>query len=143
LTTDPLFHKISITVIVLRIVDTPLLWATFFLRCVPSVCRYSTGVSLLMRPGLQPECGFSSWLFIWLQCCVFIPPPWCVFGFGCALLCCVPVPGGVVRSCVCVTLRSRIKTHIIRYHTRNRMQTPQIKYERHMVTSEILTKKDS
>jgi hypothetical protein len=25
-----------------------------------------------------------------------------------------------------VTLRRRIKTHIIRYHTRNRMQTPQI-----------------
>jgi hypothetical protein len=25
------------------------------------------------------------------------------------------------------TLRRRIKTHIIRYHTRNRMQTPQIK----------------
>jgi hypothetical protein len=43
----------------LRIVDTPLLWATFFLRCVPSVYRYSTGVSLLMRLGLQPECGFT------------------------------------------------------------------------------------
>jgi hypothetical protein len=26
-----------------------------------------------------------------------------------------------------LTLRRRIKTHIIRYHTRNRMQTPQIK----------------
>jgi hypothetical protein len=26
------------------------------------------------------------------------------------------------------TLRRRIKTHIIRYHTRNRMQTPQIKF---------------
>jgi hypothetical protein len=26
-----------------------------------------------------------------------------------------------------VMLRIRIKTHIIRYHTRNRMQTPQIK----------------
>jgi hypothetical protein len=26
-----------------------------------------------------------------------------------------------------VTLRRRIKTHIIRYHTRNKMQTPQIK----------------
>jgi hypothetical protein len=26
-----------------------------------------------------------------------------------------------------VTLRRRIKTHIIRYHTRNRMLTPQIK----------------
>jgi hypothetical protein len=26
----------------LRIVDTPLLWATFFLRCVPSVYRYGT-----------------------------------------------------------------------------------------------------
>jgi hypothetical protein len=25
-------------------------------------------------------------------------------------------------------LRRRIKTHIIRYHTRNRMQTPQIKF---------------
>jgi hypothetical protein len=29
-----------------------------------------------------------------------------------------------------VTLRRRIKTHIIRYHTRNRMQTPQIKSAR-------------
>jgi hypothetical protein len=26
-----------------------------------------------------------------------------------------------------VTLRRRIKTHIIRYHTRNRIKTPQIK----------------
>jgi hypothetical protein len=44
----------------LRIVDTPLLWATFFLRCVPSVYRYGKEASLLMQPGLQPECGFSS-----------------------------------------------------------------------------------
>jgi hypothetical protein len=43
----------------LRIVDTPLLWATFFLRYVPSVYRYGMEASLLMRPSLQPECGFS------------------------------------------------------------------------------------
>jgi hypothetical protein len=30
-----------------------------------------------------------------------------------------------------VTLRRRIKTHIIRYHTPNRMQTPQIKHVVH------------
>jgi hypothetical protein len=59
---------------------------------------------MLMRPGLRPECGFSIWLLFWLLCCVFSapPPPSCVFGFGSALLCCVPVPGGVVRSCVSV-----------------------------------------
>jgi hypothetical protein len=32
----------------LRIVDTPLLWATFFLRCVPSAYRYITETNLLM-----------------------------------------------------------------------------------------------
>jgi hypothetical protein len=52
-----------------------------------------------MRPGLQPE-----WILqmaVLFGCCpAFIPPPWCVFGFGSALLCCVLVPGGVVRSCV-------------------------------------------
>jgi hypothetical protein len=34
-----------------------------------------------------------------------------------------------------VTLRKRIKTHIIRYHTRNRMQTLQIKFD--LITLEI------
>jgi hypothetical protein len=43
-------HITVIVYIMLHIIDTPLLWATFFLRCVPSVYRYSTGVSLLMRP---------------------------------------------------------------------------------------------
>jgi CobQ-like glutamine amidotransferase family enzyme len=32
-----------------------------------------------------------------------------------------------------VTLRRRIKTHIIWYHTRNRMQTPQIKFVKAML----------
>jgi hypothetical protein len=34
-----------------------------------------------------------------------------------------------------VTLRRRIKTHIIWYHTRNRMQSPQIKSEDRLLDS--------
>jgi hypothetical protein len=66
-------HITVIVYIMLRIVDTPLLWATFFLRCVPSVYRYGTEANLLMWPGLQPECGFSSWLFFWLRCTTHNP----------------------------------------------------------------------
>jgi hypothetical protein len=56
------FIRSYITVIVyimLRIVDTPLLRATFFPRCVTSMYRYGTEASLSMQPGLQPKCGFS------------------------------------------------------------------------------------
>jgi hypothetical protein len=72
----------------LRIVDTPLLWATFFLRCVPSVYR-ACSLSVDSPVGCSFGCGAA-----------FIPLLWCVFGFGSALLCCVPVSGGVVRSYV-------------------------------------------
>jgi hypothetical protein len=36
----------------LRIVDTPLLGATFFLRCVPSVYRYGTEARYVDAAGL-------------------------------------------------------------------------------------------
>jgi hypothetical protein len=41
-----------------------------------------------------------------------------------------------------IELRRRIKTHIIRYHTRNRMQTPKIKFvklERLLIFTEGLS----
>jgi hypothetical protein len=46
----------------LRIVDTPLLWATFFLRCVPSVTvtplRYDR-----LRPLRLPK-GIDGWFLL-------------------------------------------------------------------------------
>jgi hypothetical protein len=78
--------------------DTTLLWATFFLRCVSShIPLPHWGALVIMQPGLQPE--WILLLVVVFGCCAaFIPLPWCVFDFGSALLYCVPVPGGVVRS---------------------------------------------
>jgi hypothetical protein len=80
----------------------PLLWAMFSVRCVPSVYRYRQRRACHCSWSCSLSVDTSSWLFFGCGA-AFIPPPWCVFGFGSALLCCVPVPRGVVRSCVSVS----------------------------------------
>jgi hypothetical protein len=97
-------HITVIVFIILRIVDMPLLWATFSLRCVPSVYRYrrrracqcSWGCSLSVDTSNWLSATISVWFFsVMLYACflclclligyllfgcgaAFIPLLWCV-----------------------------------------------------------------
>jgi hypothetical protein len=88
--------------IMLRNVDMPLLRATFFLRCVPSVYRYGRRRACQCSWACSLSVDSPSWLFFWLRCCVYSAPVVCIWFWQCSVVLCPGFWWGCAFLCVCV-----------------------------------------